>query len=73
MSPIGPIETGVGKFGFTWNNTFLPNYDVIVPTTDGTQMISREGTEAGQPVAGLPEMEVDRHPRLGCARASAQR
>jgi hypothetical protein len=29
------IDTGVGKFGLTWNNTFLTNYDVIVPITAG--------------------------------------
>lgn len=48
-------ETGAGRFGFTWNNTFLFNYDVIVPTAGGTQVISREGTEQGSPSQGFPE------------------
>jgi iron complex outermembrane receptor protein len=49
------IETGMGKFGLTWNNTFLRNYDVIVPITGGTQVISREGTEQGSPSQGFPK------------------
>ena len=48
-------ESGFGKFGFTWNNTFLRNYDVIVPITGGTQVISREGTEQGSPSQGFPK------------------
>jgi iron complex outermembrane receptor protein len=50
----GP-RTGIGKFGFTWNNTFLRNYDIIVPITGGTQVISREGTEQGSPNQGFPK------------------
>ncbi|WP_395622867.1 TonB-dependent receptor plug domain-containing protein, partial [Sphingomonas daechungensis] len=42
-------ETSAGRFGFTWNNTILKNFDVIVPITGGTQTISREGTEQGSP------------------------
>ncbi|MFL6737837.1 MAG: TonB-dependent receptor domain-containing protein, partial [Sphingomicrobium sp.] len=49
------LDTGVGKFGLTWNNTFLTNYDVIVPITGGTQTISREGTEQGSPSQGFPK------------------
>jgi iron complex outermembrane receptor protein len=48
-------ETGAGRFGFTWNNTFLLNYDVIVPITDGEQVISREGTEQGSPSQAFPK------------------
>lgn len=48
-------ETGAGRFGFTWNNTFLFNYDEIVPVSGGTQVISREGTEQGAPSQGFPE------------------
>jgi iron complex outermembrane receptor protein len=48
-------QTSVGKFGFTWNNTFLTNYDVIVPITGGEQVISREGTEQGSPSQGFPK------------------
>jgi iron complex outermembrane recepter protein len=48
-------QTSVGRFGFTWNNTLLKNYDVIVPITGGTQVISREGTEQGSPSQGFPK------------------
>jgi iron complex outermembrane receptor protein len=48
-------ETGVGRFGFTWNNTFLRNYDIIVPTADGVQVVSREGTEVGSPSQAFPK------------------
>jgi len=48
-------ETGFGKFGFTWNNTFLTNWDLILPTADGTQTISREGTEVGSPSQAYPK------------------
>ena len=48
-------QTSAGRFGFTWNNTLLKNYDVIVPITGGTQVISREGTEQGSPSQGFPK------------------
>ena len=48
-------ETGAGRFGLTWNNTFLRNFDVIVPITNGRQVISREGTEQGSPSQGFPK------------------
>jgi iron complex outermembrane receptor protein len=48
-------QTSAGRFGFTWNNTLLKNYDVIVPITGGTQVISREGTEQGSPAQGFPK------------------
>ncbi|WP_309602889.1 TonB-dependent receptor [Sphingomonas sp.] len=44
-----------GRLGFTLNNTFLFNYDVIVPTATGTQLISREGTEQGSPDQAFPK------------------
>jgi len=44
-----------GTLGFTFNNTFLFNYDVIVPTATGTQKISREGTEQGSPDQAFPK------------------
>jgi len=47
--------TSMGRFGMTWNNTFLRNYDVIVPVTGGVQVISREGTEQGSPSQGFPK------------------
>jgi len=49
------VDVAGGKLGLTWNNTFLRNYDVIVPITGGTQVISREGTEVGSPSQGFPK------------------
>ncbi len=48
-------ETSVGRFGFTWNNTFLRNWDLLVPTADGVQVLSREGTEVGSPSQAFPK------------------
>ncbi|HKC01878.1 MAG TPA: TonB-dependent receptor [Sphingomicrobium sp.] len=48
-------KTSIGRFGVTWNNTFLRNFDVIVPVTGGTTVISREGTEQGSPSQGFPK------------------
>jgi iron complex outermembrane receptor protein len=48
-------QTSVGRFGFTWNNTFLRNFDVLLPTVDGVQVISREGTEVGSPSQAYPK------------------
>ncbi|HKX92049.1 MAG TPA: TonB-dependent receptor [Sphingomicrobium sp.] len=50
--------TSMGRFGFTWNNTFLKNFDVIVPITGGTEVISREGTEQGSPSQGFPKWKA---------------
>ncbi|MFL6780143.1 MAG: TonB-dependent receptor domain-containing protein [Sphingomicrobium sp.] len=50
--------TRMGRFGVTWNNTFLRNFDVIVPITGGTQVISREGTEQGSPSQGFPKWKA---------------
>ena len=44
-----------GTVGFTFNNTFLFNYDVFVPTATGEQKISREGTEQGSPDQAFPK------------------
>ncbi|QDP18666.1 TonB-dependent receptor [Sphingomonas xanthus] len=49
------IRTGAGKFNLTWNNTFLRNFDVFVPTTTGLQKLSREGTEVGAPSQAYPK------------------
>jgi len=44
-----------GTIGLTFNNTFLFNYDVFVPTATGEQKISREGTEQGSPDQAFPK------------------
>ena len=49
------VQTPLGRFGFTWNNTFLRNYDVIVPGPTGPQLLSREGTQVGSPAQGFPK------------------
>ena len=48
------LETGIGRFGFTWNNTFLENFDVIVPGPTGPDRLSREGTQVGSPAQAFP-------------------
>lgn len=49
------LRTGLGTFGLTFNNSFLFNYDVLVPTATGIQKISREGTEQGSPDQAFPK------------------
>lgn len=49
------VETGFGTFGFTWNNTFLQNFDVIIPGPAGPQTLSREGTQVGAPAQAFPK------------------
>ena len=51
-------QTSIGRFGFTWNNTFLMNYDIFVPAVDGTEKISREGTEQGSPDQAFPKWKA---------------
>lgn len=48
-------ETSAGRFGFTWNNSFLTQYDVLVPAADGRLVVSREGTEQGSPSQTYPK------------------
>ena len=52
---FGGLETGFGRFGFTWNNTFLLNYDVVVPGPTGSELLSREGTQVGAPAQAFPK------------------
>jgi len=49
------LETGFGKFGFTWNNTFLRNFDVFIPGPTGIVKLSREGTQVGSPAQAFPK------------------
>jgi iron complex outermembrane receptor protein len=48
-------DTGFGRFGLFWTNTFLFNYHVTVPATVGTTLIEREGTEQGSPDQAFPK------------------
>lgn len=48
------VDTGIGRLGFTWNNTILSDYDVIVPGPNGKERLSREGTQVGSPAQGFP-------------------
>jgi len=48
-------KTSAGTFGFTWNNTFLNNFDLLLPITDGVQVDSREGDEIGSPSQAYPK------------------
>ncbi|MEA3017833.1 MAG: iron complex outerrane recepter protein [Sphingomonadales bacterium] len=47
-------ETAVGTFGLFWSNTFLRNFTVTVPATNGVTVIEREGTEQGSPDQAFP-------------------
>ena len=51
------VETGLGRLGFTWNNTYLLNFDVIVPGPTGPQELSREGTQVGSPAQAFPRFK----------------
>jgi iron complex outermembrane receptor protein len=50
-------DSGAGRFGLFWTSTFLFNYDVTVPATNGTTRISREGTEQGSPDQAFPKFK----------------
>ena len=49
--------TGAGTFGLFWVNTFLFDYVVTVPATDGVTVIHREGTEQGSPDQAFPRFK----------------
>jgi len=48
-------DTGLGRFGLFWTNTFLFHYRVTVPATAGVTVIDREGTEQGSPDQAFPK------------------
>jgi iron complex outermembrane receptor protein len=48
-------ETGAGRFGLFWSNSFLFDYTVTVPATAGVTKIEREGTEQGSPDQAFPK------------------
>ena len=48
-------ETGIGRFGLYWTNTFLFRYRIGVPATNGVTTIDLEGTERGSPDQAFPK------------------
>ena len=50
--------TRFGTFALSSYNTVLLNYDVIVPSASGGEVISREGTEQGSPDQAFPEWKA---------------
>ena len=44
-----------GTLGLFWANSILRNYTLIVPATEGTTEIEREGTEQGSPDQAFPK------------------
>lgn len=46
-----------GTFNLTWTSTFLFNYHVTVPATNGFTRIDREGTEQGSPDQAFPKFK----------------
>ena len=51
-------ETDLGRFGFTWNNTFLRKFNETVPGPGGEQVLRRAGTERGSPAQGFPKWKA---------------
>ncbi|MGN6057919.1 MAG: TonB-dependent receptor [Sphingomicrobium sp.] len=49
-----PRKTPIGTFGFTWNNSFLTKYNLILTGFGGAQIIRRVGTEEGSPTQSFP-------------------
>ena len=51
-------RTALGEFVLTANHSFLSRYDELIPTSAGTAVIHREGTEIGSPYNGYPKVKV---------------
>jgi len=45
----------MGNLGFTWNNTFLTKFDVVIPTSGSNIVENRAGQELGSPSQGYPK------------------
>ena len=50
-------RTNWGTFGFTLNSTWLHQFDVILPTATGKQVLRRAGTEQGSPTQAFPHFK----------------
>jgi len=46
---------GMGNLGFTWNNTFLTKFDVVIPTSGSNIVENRAGQEMGSPAQAYPK------------------
>ena len=46
--------THLGRFGITWNSTWLEDFTVKLPVLGGTQTDKRAGTELGSPTQSYP-------------------
>jgi len=44
-----------GTLGLTWNNTFLQEFNVTIPTSGGSIIEKRAGVETGSPSQGYPK------------------
>jgi len=49
--------TDLGRFGITWNSTWLEDFTVFLPTSTGTQADKRAGTELGSPSQAYPHFK----------------
>jgi iron complex outermembrane receptor protein len=47
-----------GQLVLTANHSFLTRYDELVPTSSGTAVIHRKGTEIGSPYNGFPKLKI---------------
>lgn len=52
------MESAIGTFGLSLNQTFLLNYTETLPATNGSTEISREGTERGSPDQTYPKYKL---------------
>jgi iron complex outermembrane receptor protein len=48
-------ETGIGRFGVWWQNSWLDSYVDTIQTASGFQDVPREGTEQGSPSQAYPK------------------
>jgi iron complex outermembrane receptor protein len=47
-----------GQLALTANHSFLTRYDELIPTSSGTAVIHRKGTEIGSPYNGFPKLKI---------------
>jgi iron complex outermembrane receptor protein len=47
-----------GQLVLTANHSFLTKYDELIPTSTGTSVVHRKGTEEGSPYNGFPKLKI---------------